>query len=86
MQRRVAEGIVSMGSYGGDPWDLGGGHGTWAEPRAPMHLASGAKWADVQVDCSDTLYVAQADISNYFYHLAIPPELAKYFCLPPVPA
>ena len=45
-------------------------------------MASGSKWADVQVPADATLYVAQADISNYFYHLGIGPELRRFFSFP----
>eukprot|EP00974_Lingulodinium_polyedra_P053085 5102152-Lingulodinium_polyedra.AAC.1 len=47
-------------------------------------MASGSKWAEVEVPSGSSLYIAQADISNYFYHLGIDARLGRFFSLPGV--
>ena len=54
------------------------------KPCPSLNLASGAKWGDLTIDAADTIYVAQFDLANYFYHLGIPDELGKFFALPDI--
>ena len=50
-----------------------------------MMMAAGASWSQVEVPDNETLYVAQSDITDYFYSLRLPDELQSYFCLPAIP-
>jgi hypothetical protein len=50
----------------------------------PLATATGATWATLQYPDSSSLFVAQSDLKDYFYHLAIPGDLSEFFCLPPV--
>ncbi|CAK9028293.1 unnamed protein product, partial [Durusdinium trenchii] len=56
------------------------------QPPPPLAMAAGSAWARVGLRQEDTLYIAQSDIKEYFYSLALPDNLNKsLFCLPPVP-
>ena len=56
------------------------------QPQPPLAMAAGSAWARVGLRQEDTLYIAQSDIKEYFYSLALPDNLNKsLFCLPPVP-
>lgn len=50
----------------------------------PLALAAGSSWSQLQVDSKQKLYVAQSDIRDYFFSLAMPEELKRLFCLPPI--
>ena len=45
-------------------------------------MSSGSKLADLEFDPDDEVFIAQADLANYFYHLGIPSELSEFFALP----
>ncbi|CAK0795422.1 unnamed protein product [Prorocentrum cordatum] len=49
-----------------------------------MNTSSGGKLADLEFGQGEEVYAAQADLANYFYHLAIEGELSEYFALPAV--
>ena len=51
----------------------------------PLALAAGSTWAQLEVDHSQKLFVAQSDIRDYFFSLELPPDLKHLFCLPPIP-
>lgn len=55
------------------------------QPPPPLAMAAGSAWSRVQLQENDTLYVAQSDIKDYFYSLALPDSLRPLFCLPPIP-
>ena len=48
----------------------------------PLALGAGTSWAQVAIPEGSTLYLAQSDIKDYFYSLALPSELQSLFCLP----
>jgi hypothetical protein len=51
----------------------------------PLALAAGSSWSNLVMPEKGTLYVAQSDIKDYFYSLALPEQLQPLFCLPPIP-
>ena len=55
-------------------------------PPPPMALSAGSTWGQVSLPTGKQLYVAQSDIKDYFYSLALPESLRDLFCLPAVPA
>ena len=50
-----------------------------------MMLAARASWAQVEIPGNENLYIAQSDITDYFYSLRLPEELQHFFCLPAIP-
>ena len=50
----------------------------------PLALGAGTSWAQVSLPVGEKLFVAQSDIKDYFYSLALPAELQRYFCMPAV--
>ena len=50
----------------------------------PLALGAGTSWAQVAIPEGSTLYLAQSDIKDYFYSLALPQELQSLFCLPAI--
>ena len=52
----------------------------------PMGLSAGSTWSQVTISESSELFVAQSDIRDYFYSLALPDELRDLFCMPAVPS
>ncbi|CAK0883302.1 unnamed protein product [Prorocentrum cordatum] len=48
------------------------------------HLPSPAAWAAVRTRADAPLYLAQMDVNNAFFRVRTPPELSKFFRLPPV--
>ncbi|CAE8681315.1 unnamed protein product [Polarella glacialis] len=55
--------------------------------KAPkLAMGSGSSWSSLEVAEGDQLWIAQSDIKDYFYSLALPAELAKFFCLPSIDA
>ena len=50
----------------------------------PLALGAGTSWAQVCIPEGSTLYLAQSDIKDYFYSLALPHELQSLFCLPAI--
>lgn len=56
--------------------------------RSPpsMSLSAGYSWAQLQVPDHKQLYVAQSDIKDYFYSLAMPEELQTLFSMPGIPS
>lgn len=55
-------------------------------PPPPLALAAGSSWSQLVLPPGQNLYVAQSDIKDYFYSLALPSSLQSLFCLPPVDA
>eukprot|EP00438_Fugacium_kawagutii_P003956 Skav200396 [mRNA] locus=scaffold1919:156792:162160:- [translate_table: standard] len=47
-------------------------------------LAAGSTWSQVALPAESTLWVAQSDIKDYFYSLAMPEPLRDFFCLPSI--
>lgn len=56
----------------------------WIAGGSTSVLLLGSTWSQISLGKTDTLYVAQSDIKDYFYSLALPEPLRAYFCLPPV--
>ena len=52
----------------------------------PMALAAGSAWARVRLEAEDELFIAQSDIKDYFYSLALPDNIRSMLCLPPIPS
>lgn len=50
----------------------------------PLALGAGSAWSQVSIPEDSTLYLAQSDIKDYFYSLALPTELQPLFCLPAI--
>ena len=50
----------------------------------PLTLAAGSTWAQLEVKPDKKLYVAQLDIRDYFFSLALPEDLKPLFCMPPI--
>lgn len=51
-----------------------------------MALAAGSAWARVRLEAEDELFIAQSDIKDYFYSLALPDNIRSMLCLPPIPS
>ena len=49
-----------------------------------MDLGGGAEWGEMRLPDQCDLWVAQADIKDYFHCCMLPPWLSDYFCLPRV--
>ncbi|CAE8630360.1 unnamed protein product [Polarella glacialis] len=49
-----------------------------------MRLCSAASFSEIGIDLDESLWIAQADVKDYFYRLGLPIELWSYFCLEPV--
>eukprot|EP00969_Alexandrium_andersonii_P197604 8729352-Alexandrium_andersonii.AAC.1 len=47
-------------------------------------MPSGSKWSETRVPDCGKFVVAQCDVKNYFYNLALPEGLSDFFALPPV--
>eukprot|EP00959_Pyramimonas_sp_CCMP1952_P204619 4278695-Pyramimonas_sp.AAC.2 len=45
-------------------------------------MSLGGKLADLESGQDEEVYTAQADLANYFYHLAIAEELSEHFAPP----
>ncbi|CAE8582249.1 unnamed protein product [Polarella glacialis] len=55
--------------------------------KAPkIAMGSGSSWASLEVAEGEQLWIAQSDIKDYFYSLALPAALAQFFCLPSIDA
>ena len=55
-------------------------------PPPAMSLAAGYSWGQLRLPSKSKLFVAQSDIKDYFYSLAMPKELQTLFSLPGIPA
>ncbi|CAE7391323.1 ANK1 [Symbiodinium sp. CCMP2592] len=55
------------------------------EPPSMM-MAAGSSWSQLELPEGQHLYIAQSDITDYFYSLRMPEELQPYFCLPSIPS
>eukprot|EP00959_Pyramimonas_sp_CCMP1952_P128665 2690871-Pyramimonas_sp.AAC.1 len=49
-----------------------------------MNMLFESKLADLEFGQGEEAFTAQADLANYFYHIAIAEELSEYFALPAV--
>ena len=49
-----------------------------------LALAAGSTWSQVVIPEGQELFVAQSDIKDYFYSLALPTALQPLFCLPAI--
>ena len=52
--------------------------------KGPWHvsLPTAAAWRNLELEAQQPLHLAQMDVNNAFYRIAMPPGLSKYFCLP----
>ena len=51
-----------------------------------ISLAAGASWSQVKIPAGKELFVAQSNITDYFYSLQLPEALQPFFCLPAIPS
>ena len=65
--------------------DCRGVNRRFQEPPA-MSMAAGASWGQLHLPKQSTLFVAQSDIKDYFYSLAMPSSLQRLFAMPGIPA
>ena len=65
--------------------DCRGVNRRFQEPPA-MSMAAGASWGQLHLPKQSTLFVAQSDIKDYFYSLAMPSGLQRLFAMPGIPA
>ena len=52
----------------------------------PLALGAGTSWSQLGLPEGKALFLAQSDIKDYFYSLALPESLQSLFCMPAVPA
>ena len=57
------------------------GSNFWFASPGHVHLPTGAALSLLELEPHESLYIADADISNAFYNMALPTELRRYFAL-----